>query len=132
MPRLPVQKVRDWLRLLIAEEGMDLAVLNFIFCSDDHLHQVNLEYLRHDTFTDIITFDNSEEDRLIEGDIFISTDRVRENAAGLKVSFREELLRVMAHGVLHLCGYRDKQPGEVALMRKKEQAALDLAAKYIA
>lgn len=93
--------------------------INFIFCDDDYLLKINKEYLDHDTLTDIITFDYSVGNEL-HADIFISEERVRDNAADFKVSFDEELMRVMAHGVLHLCGYKDKLSEEEKIMRKKE------------
>ncbi len=114
-----------WLQKIIEQEGCMLHLLNFIFCSDDYLHRLNVEYLDHDTLTDIITFPYAEPPA-IHGDIFISIDRVRDNAADFKVSFEQELHRVMAHGVLHLCGYGDKTPDEQRTMRLKEDAAIKL------
>jgi rRNA maturation RNase YbeY len=90
--------------------------LNYIFCSDNYLHQINVEYLDHDTLTDIITFDNSEEEETIEGDIFVSVERVEDNAKDLNVQFDDEILRVLAHGLLHLCGYDDHTDEEEAEM----------------
>ena len=116
---------------LILNEKHSLKTLNFIFCTDEYLHSINLQYLNHDTYTDIITFDNSEGDGLIEGDIFISIDRVKENANKFDVSLEKEIKRVMAHGVLHLCGYIDKTAGEAKQMRLKEDEALDISLKYI-
>ncbi|MCL4162988.1 UNVERIFIED_CONTAM: hypothetical protein GTU68_054667 [Idotea baltica] len=92
--------------------------------SDEGLHKINLEYLNHDTYTDIITFDNSEEEGIIESDIFISIDRVKENAESFKTTFDNELRRVLAHGVLHLCGYKDKSDEDAKLMREMEEASL--------
>ncbi|UII22342.1 rRNA maturation RNase YbeY [Fulvivirga ligni] len=112
-----------WIENSIKAEGYSLEELNFIFCSDEYLHQMNVEYLDHDTLTDIITFDNSEEDT-IEGDIFISIDRVKENASDQNTSFDNELHRVLIHGVLHLCGYGDKEAEEKKLMREKEDTYL--------
>ena len=99
--------LREWLKKSIESEGKVLQELSFVFCSDDYLHQLNLEYLSHDTLTDIITFDYSE-GQSIAGDIFISVDRVKENSQELNIEFQTELDRVMIHGVLHLCGYKDK------------------------
>ena len=96
-----------WLRKVAEKEGFTINSLNYIFCSDVYLHEINLEYLNHDTYTDIITFDNSEDRKIIEGDIFISIDRVRENSKILFTLFDEELKRVIVHGLLHLCGYSD-------------------------
>lgn len=119
------QKITSWLEKVIAKEGFEIHNLNYIFCDDKYLHQINLEYLSHDTYTDIITFDNSEEDKMIESDIFISIERVRENAVKFKTSFENELYRVLVHGVLHLLGYPDKSPEEAKIMRQKEQKALE-------
>ncbi len=121
-----VQKTKNWIRNIIQEEGFILGEVNYIFCSDEYLHQINLEYLNHDTFTDIITFDNSDEDRQIEGDIFISIERVQENAQVFQGSFEQELRRVLAHGVLHLCGYLDKKPDDEKRMREKENFYINL------
>ena len=113
-----------WLKNVINSEQSNLVNLNFIFCSDSYLHKINLEYLNHDTFTDVITFPYSED--AVEGDIFISVDRVRENASNLKLSFDVELYRVMVHGLLHLLHYADKTDEEVLVMRNKENAYLEL------
>lgn len=117
--------IRKWIKSCIDAEGFRLRELNFIFCSDDYLLVINQGYLKHDTFTDIITFDNSEEERHIVGDIFISVDRVGENAAQFKVSERDELHRVMIHGTLHLLGYPDKGKAAKTLMTTKENYYLD-------
>ena len=114
-----------WIRSVIEREGHELHEVCFIFCSDEYLYNLNQEYLNHDTYTDIITFPYSEPP-LVEGDIFISIDRVKENASQFGAPFEQELHRVMIHGVLHLCGYSDKSPDEEALMRKKEDEALQL------
>ena len=117
-----------WLAKLAAKEKYSILELNYIFCSDDYLHQVNLDYLNHDTYTDIITFDNSEDkkSKIIEGDIFISVERVKENAAKYTAKLDDELHRVMAHGLLHLMGYRDKTAKDTALMREKEEESITL------
>ena len=117
------EEVKKWLEKVIEQEDKSLRLLNFIFCSDRYLLRLNLEYLGHDTLTDIITFPYAEPP-VIEGDIFISIDRVRENAQLFNVTFEQELHRVMAHGVLHLCGYGDKSEAEVKLMRQKEDETL--------
>jgi rRNA maturation RNase YbeY len=119
-------RTRRWIRSVVKKEKKALSHLNFIFCSDEYLLSINQQYLRHNTFTDIITFDNSEEPRTIEGDIFISVERVRENADTRQIAFEDELNRVMVHGVLHLIGYKDKSNDDKALMRKKEDAYLSL------
>jgi probable rRNA maturation factor len=117
--------IQNWIQQTIEREGFELLVLNFIFCSDEYLHQINVEYLDHDTFTDIITFDNSDSNEEIEGDIFISIDRIEENSKSHAHTFEEELHRVIIHGVLHLCGYMDKTDKEKQLMREKENEALN-------
>jgi probable rRNA maturation factor len=119
-------KTRRWIKEVITREKKYLAHLNFIFCSDEYLLAINQQYLKHKTLTDIITFDNSEGNGAIEGDIFISIERVRANAEELKASFDEELHRVLIHGVLHLLGYSDKTLRNKGRMRKKEDAYLSL------
>lgn len=118
--------IKDWVTSIITQEGFSLVDINFIFCSDSFLHKMNVEYLDHDTLTDIITFDQSEDQRSIEGDIFISVDRVRDNAKDLNISFQHELDRVIIHGVLHLLGFKDKTEADKLVMRKKEEACLSL------
>lgn len=115
----------QWIEAVIAQEEKVLQSLSFIFCNDTYLHKINVEYLQHDTYTDIITFPYGRSPK-IEGDIFISIDRVRENAQTFQTSFEEELHRVIIHGVLHLCGYGDKSTEEKAKMRTKEDEALHL------
>lgn len=112
-----------WIKSIIAEQGCTLGFLNVIFCSDEHLYGMNVTYLDHDTLTDIITFPYAPPPK-IEGDIFISIDRVQENAQAFNVSFLHELHRVIIHGVLHLCGQDDKTAEEKGHMRAKEDEAL--------
>ncbi|MCY7359904.1 MAG: rRNA maturation RNase YbeY [Rudanella sp.] len=114
------QATRQWLKQQAEAEGFHVGDLNYIFCSDEHVLQVNRDHLQHDYYTDIITFDQSEEDDLIEGDIFISVDRVADNASQLGVKPITEMRRVLAHGLLHLCGYGDKSPEEERAMRIRE------------
>jgi len=104
----------------LQSEGKEAGNINYIFCDDEYLHKINVEYLQHDTLTDIITFDYTE-GKVLHSDIYISVDRVKENAEIFKVPFQRELLRVLAHGLLHLCGYKDKTPKDSALMRQKEE-----------
>ena len=112
---------KKWLTAQAKAEGHDMGDLNYVFCSDEYVLQVNRDHLNHDYYTDIITFDNREfEDDPIEGDIFISVDRVADNAAQLGVSAEQEMRRVLAHGLLHLCGYGDKTEADQAVMRSKE------------
>lgn len=112
--------IRKWIKQTIKDESHKLAELNFIFCSDPYLLSINQQYLNHDTYTDIITFDNSDEEGLIIGDIFISIDRINENAASFKTNPEDELHRVMIHGTLHLLGYPDKGKEAKAIMTQKE------------
>lgn len=109
----------DWLLRVVSSEGFVVGELTYIFCDDTYLLHINRQYLNHDDYTDIISFDYTE-GNLLSGDIFISTERVQENAKKFLVPYGEELLRVMAHGVLHLCGYKDKTDKESVLMRQKE------------
>ncbi|WP_158856268.1 rRNA maturation RNase YbeY [Lunatibacter salilacus] len=117
-------KYKRWLKSLAFEEGFSIEDLNYIFCTDEYLHKINLEYLQHDTYTDIITFDQSEFPKRISGEIYISIDRVVENAKSLQVTFEKEINRVISHGLLHLCGYTDKNKSDELNMRIKEEAAL--------
>lgn len=124
--KLPKQQAtRQWLKRQAEAEGYAVGELNYIFCSDEYVLQVNRDYLQHDYYTDIITFDQSEEEGKLEGDIFISIDRVADNANQLGVSADQEMRRVLAHGMLHLCGYGDKTNEEEALMRTKEEEWLE-------
>jgi probable rRNA maturation factor len=113
-----------WINRVAESELKRIGAVSYIFCSDDYLVKMNVEYLDHDTLTDIITFPYSTAP--IEGDIFISIDRVRDNAKDFNVPFEQELRRVIIHGVLHLCGYGDKTDADAAIMRQKEDAALAL------
>jgi rRNA maturation RNase YbeY len=115
----------DWINRMLATESSFLGTLNYIFCDDAYLVEINLQYLNHNTLTDIITFDYSDESR-VSGDIFISIERVRDNAKDFKVGFEEELKRVMSHGVLHLLGYNDKTDEDKHLMRNKENEMIKL------
>ena len=115
----------EWITSIIKSEDKFLGDINYIFCNDEQLLKINIEYLDHDTLTDIISFDYSE-GNLIQGDIFISTERVQDNANDYNVSFEEELKRVMAHGVLHYCGYKDKSESDSEMMRNKEDEKIKL------
>lgn len=116
-------KLKSWVKQIIELEKKTLGTINYIFTSDEELLQKNIQFLNHNTLTDIITFDYCEGKQL-NGDIFISIERVNENAKKYTVTFEEELHRVIIHGTLHLCGYKDKTKGEAELMRKKENWAL--------
>lgn len=116
-------KLKSWIKRIVELEKKKLGQVNFVFTSDETLLETNKKFLNHDTYTDIITFDSCQGDT-IHGDILISTERVKENAEKFKADFETELRRVMIHGVLHLCGYKDKSPKDIAVMRKKEEWAL--------
>jgi probable rRNA maturation factor len=118
-------KYQEWLSSVIASEGKKEGEVNYIFCDDEYLLQINIQYLDHDTLTDIISFDYTIGNE-ISGDIFISVERVRENAVDFNVPFEEELRRVMAHGVLHYCGYKDKSEADEQLMRDKEDEKITM------
>lgn len=115
----------DWISRIIESEGFDEGEINYIFCDDEYLHKINVEYLDHDTLTDIISFDYTV-GNLIQGDIFVSIERVKDNANDFNVSFEDELKRVLSHGVLHYCGYKDKSPKDEALMRSKEEEKMQM------
>lgn len=119
-------KYKKWLKEVADRDNYKIKELNYIFCSDEYLYQINQQYLNHHTYTDIITFDNSEEAKLIEGDVFISIERIKENALREKNSFDKEILRVMCHGLLHLMGYKDKNPNDKTLMRQREDESISL------
>ncbi|MES2417645.1 MAG: rRNA maturation RNase YbeY [Bacteroidota bacterium] len=112
--------IRDWIKGAIIEEGYQLQELSFIFCDDAYLLRINQDYLQHDDYTDVITFDNAEAPKTILGDIFISLDRIKENAGQFKSSILNELCRVMIHGTLHLLGYKDKSKAAKTIMTAKE------------
>jgi rRNA maturation RNase YbeY len=119
------QSIKNWLSDVAKQENRKIGDINIVFYNDEQLLKLNKQYLNHDTLTDIITFDYSEE-KTLHGDIFISIERVKENAQKYNCAFEEELKRVMAHGVLHLCGYKDKNKEEITLMKQKEEEALIL------
>ena len=119
-------KVRNWISTVIEQNNKELLNINYIFTSDSHLLHINKEYLNHNTYTDIITFDQSADENTIEADIYISIDRIKQNAKTLNQSFQKELHRVMIHGVLHLLGLNDKTEIEKQEMRKNENHYLAL------
>lgn len=124
--KLPTEKPFDsWLKMVCESEGFTIAELNYIFCDDAYLLKINQDYLQHDYLTDIITFDYVLGKRL-SGDLYLSIDRIKENAQEFGVTFENELKRVMAHGVLHLMGYTDKTAVETAEMRNKEEEKIKL------
>lgn len=122
-------KIKDFIVFLFRKEKTKLSSITYVFCSDDYLLQINRDFLQHDYYTDIITFGLSEPANPVEAEVYISIDRVKENAAGLGNSFRNEMLRVIFHGALHLCGYKDKKKSDQELMRRKEEQYLHLFEK---
>ena len=116
-------EIARWISKIINDQKREEGEISYIFCDDQYLHKLNLEFLNHDSLTDIISFDNSLGDQ-INGDIFISIERVKENADTYKTNFEDELHRVIIHGILHYCGFNDKTKAEAAMMRKKEDEAL--------
>jgi rRNA maturation RNase YbeY len=128
LDRKPALKERTRLKLFIeklfTKEKKKLGNLSYIFCSDEHLLSINRDFLKHDFYTDVITFDLSSSKTETEGEIYVSVDRIKDNAKQLGVSFKEELHRVVFHGALHLCGYKDKKKADILTMRQKEEAYL--------
>ena len=120
------QQVSSWINQVINTYNCSPSAITYIFCSDEYLHKINVEYLDHDTFTDIITFNNADEAGNIEGDIFVSIDRVKDNASDLNILFEDELHRVLIHGILHLIGFDDSTPELKAAMRLEEDKCLSL------
>ncbi|MBO7552743.1 MAG: rRNA maturation RNase YbeY [Bacteroidaceae bacterium] len=125
MPTIQQDQVREWIKAVAATYGKRIGPISYFFCSDKRILEVNLEYLQHDYYTDIITFDYCEGHK-ISGDIFISLETVRSNAEMLHQSYEQELHRVIIHGILHLCGINDKGPGEREIMEAAENKALEL------
>ncbi|WP_282122565.1 rRNA maturation RNase YbeY [Algibacter mikhailovii] len=121
---LAEERISNWVTRCIEEEHHKIEEINYVFCDDDYLLKLNVEFLNHDTLTDIISFDYSV-GRLIQGDIFISVERVADNAKDYEVEFNTELNRVIIHGVLHYCGYKDKTKEEANVMREKENYYLN-------
>lgn len=115
----------DWISRVVLSENKKEGDINFIFCGDEYLHKLNVEYLEHDTLTDVISFDYSMGNEL-HGDVFISTERVAENAVDFNVTFEQEIKRVIIHGVLHYCGYKDKSNADEAIMRAKEEEKIKM------
>ncbi|MDR2147180.1 MAG: rRNA maturation RNase YbeY [Tannerella sp.] len=128
IPPIPRRKISAWIKAIAAQNDKKVGDIAYIFCSDERMLEINQQYLKHDYYTDIITFDYSEK-TMISGDIFISPDTVRSNAEKFGTGFENELYRVMIHGVLHLCGFRDKTPAEEKEMRRQEDTALLLLDK---
>jgi len=123
MPCINQAKVAGWIAFIAAKQGKIDGNINYLFCSDEKILEYNKQYLQHDFYTDIITFDYSEDDR-ISGDIYVGVDTVASNASQLGLKVENELLRVIIHGVLHLCGFKDKTPKDEAIMHEQEDIAL--------
>ena len=119
------QNLKSWIEKIILSEGKKLGDINYIFCDDEYLLKVNQDYLQHDYYTDIITFDYVK-GKTISGDIFVSLERIKDNAEMLSKDYPSEFRRVVSHGVLHLCGYKDKSPEDEKLMREKEDFYINL------
>ena len=117
--------IADWIHFVLEEENKELGELNYIFCDDEYLLEINVKELKHNTLTDIISFDYTI-GTVVSGDIYISYERLRENASNLSVAFKDELHRVMIHGILHYCGYNDKEEEDKTMMRSKEDYYLSL------
>jgi rRNA maturation RNase YbeY len=124
-PLLHRTKLKDFIASLFRKEGVGLDSLDYIYCSDKYLLNINKEFLKHDFYTDIITFNLSESPKSLQGEIYISIDRVKDNAINFDVSFNRELHRVIFHGALHLCGYKDKTARDQQTMRKMEDKYLN-------
>lgn len=122
-------KVKAFVESVFRREKTALASINYVFCSDEYLVQINRDFLQHDYYTDIITFGLSEAGQPVEAEVYISIDRVKDNAANLAQPVQKELLRVIFHGALHLCGYKDKKKSEITIMRQKEDQYLRLFEK---
>jgi probable rRNA maturation factor len=120
-------EIKKWIIKILKKENKQAGNISFLFCTDKYLLEINRQFLKHDYYTDIITFDYTEKET-IEGEIFISIDRVRENALIYKQPLQQELLRTIIHGILHLCGFKDKTPADKKRMRLKENEALNLHA----
>ena len=123
--KISTEDISNWLKDVTTKEGKEIGELVYVFCNDDYLIEKNIQFLKHDALTDVITFDYCNEG-IISGDILISTERVKENALKYEVDFLTELHRVMVHGLLHLLGYKDKSESDTALMREKENYYLKL------
>lgn len=125
LPKIQKRKISQWIKSVVKKHNYKVGDISYIFCSDEVILRVNREYLQHDYFTDIITFDYTEGDR-ISGDLFISLDTVKTNAEKFGTPYKEELHRVIIHGILHLCGIDDKGPGEREVMEQNENDALEM------
>jgi len=123
LPKIPKRKIAAWIKIVAQNYGKKIGEIAYIFCNDEKILEINKQYLKHDFFSDIITFDYSEKNK-ISGDIFISLDTVKSNSQKFNTLYDNELYRVIIHGVLHLCGQNDKTPEDKKVMREKEDEAL--------
>ena len=123
MPKISKRKVSAWIKEVATRHGYRVGEISYLFCDDEKILEVNREYLQHDYYTDIITFDYTEGDK-INGDLFISLDTVKSNSEKFATSYEEEFYRVVIHGILHLCGFKDKEEAEEARMREEENKAI--------
>ncbi|MBO4531122.1 MAG: rRNA maturation RNase YbeY [Paludibacteraceae bacterium] len=130
MPKIAKRKVNAWIKEVASRHGYKLGEITYIFCDDQKILEVNKEYLKHDYYTDIITFDYTE-GKVISGDLFISLDTVKSNSEKFSTSYEEEFYRVVIHGILHLCGINDKGVGEREIMEKHENDALAIRSLFI-
>ncbi|MDD4589284.1 MAG: rRNA maturation RNase YbeY [Parabacteroides sp.] len=128
LPKIDQQKITEWIKTVAQSYGKRTGEISYIFCSDEKIIDVNRQYLKHDYYTDIITFDYTNGSK-ISGDIFISLDTVKSNSEIFQTSYEQELLRTIIHGILHLCGINDKGPGEREIMEKNEDKALAILNK---
>jgi len=122
------EQIAKWITDTISSEEYKIEEINYVFCDDAYLHKLNVEFLNHDTLTDIISFDYTI-GKILQGDIFISVERVKDNAKDFEATFEEELHRVIIHGILHYCGYKDKTEEDAKVMREKENHYLQLLLK---
>lgn len=129
MPKISKRKVSAWIKEVASRHGFRVGEISYIFCDDEKILEVNREYLQHDYYTDIITFDYTDEDK-INGDLFISLDTVKSNSEKFGTPYEEEFYRVVIHGILHLCGINDKGEGEREIMEQEENAALAIRQEF--
>lgn len=123
------RRLKKWIKETVLQQDFSLGDINYIFSDDEYLLKINREYLKHDYYTDIITFDQSDDENIISGDIYLSVERIKDNAFQNNIEFITELRRVMIHGILHLMDYNDQSPEEKKVMRQKEEACLSLYPK---
>lgn len=125
IPKFSISRIKNWIKKVIEEEGFIVGEINIIFVNNDYILNINNQFLSHNYYTDIITFDYCE-NKIISGDLFLSIEMIAENALNLNVNFYNEINRVIIHGILHLLGYSDKDEAEIKIMRKKEDSCLNI------